>query len=453
MPVRRLSLAALLLTFVLLASCDAPDWHPQPPSPGDSDARLKIELFPSASGSASKTGADAALKTPEFLAISRYVVVESQPDPDNSEDAVRAAIKIRSDPQVLAVVGHSRSGTTRAALPFYAQAGIPVLMPSATSPYALYNFAEHEPWPSVDRLGKEPAYERFPNAFRLPPSDVPDQVDAIRATTKKLAGTDNVPLAKIDSIKIKTKVMIICETTRRDGSDVYTKPMCDSLRKKNDSRFSPLIAGYREIDLDTGDIYGIVTEVHAVKPSLIILVGYSEFARNLLEELKERQSTGGKMSDYTFIASEACFNPDLAQFGSKIYVTSSIDLAAVRCDTPEAQVLREAVKDKERTKPEPTEESFTFDALLILSGAVKDCELTLNRECITRYIENNHLVLQGACQKYFIEKGERQNAKYMVYSNACNGRAGSPLQPVWSVEKGGEQVHGDDKWKCSQSNQ
>jgi hypothetical protein len=34
----------------------------------------------------------------------------------------------------------------------------------------------------------------------------------------------------MDAIKAKFKVMIVCETTRRNGSDVYTKPMCNSLR-------------------------------------------------------------------------------------------------------------------------------------------------------------------------------------------------------------------------------
>jgi hypothetical protein len=44
------------------------------------------------------------------------------------------------------------------------------------------------------------------------------------------------------------------------------------------------------LDLDTGDIWGLVTEVHAIKPKIIIVLGYAEFARDLLEELKERLS-------------------------------------------------------------------------------------------------------------------------------------------------------------------
>src|SRR5581483_507313 len=86
----------------------------------------------------------------------------------------------------------------------------------------------------------------------------------------------------------RLKAMIVCETTKRIGSDFYTRPMCDALRRSQDRDFNALIAGYREIDLDTGDIWGLVTEIHAVHPQLIIFLGYPEFARNLMQELKER---------------------------------------------------------------------------------------------------------------------------------------------------------------------
>jgi len=75
----------------------------------------------------------------------------------------------------------------------------------------------------------------------LPPSDVPDQVNAIKAATKKLAGTDKPEAEELmDAIKAKFKVMIVCETTRRNGSDVYTKPMCNSLR----DNFTPVLPSF-----------------------------------------------------------------------------------------------------------------------------------------------------------------------------------------------------------------
>src|SRR5438067_1044325 len=249
----RVRAAAVCVSLLLTVSCSTSRWHPDPPQSADS--KLTVEVFFSPSNDSAKIGANAAEKTEEFKEISQYIKLTKRPDPDTTEEAVVMSKEIRSDPRVLAVVGHSRSGTTRAALPFYADAGIPVLMPAATSPYALYHFSQDAPWPSVDRLGKEPGHERFRNGFRLPPSDVPDQVDAIKAATKALAGTvgaDNDEA--MEAIKSATKVMIICETTKRNGSDVYTKPMCDSLHRDPDKKFSPLVASYREVDLDTGNI-------------------------------------------------------------------------------------------------------------------------------------------------------------------------------------------------------
>jgi len=439
----RARLAATCLFLVLTVSCGTNKWHPDPPE--SADLKLTVEIFFSSSNDSAKIGATAAEKTEEFKEISQYVKLNERPDPDTTEEAEAVAKEIRSDPRVLAVVGHSRSGTTRAALPFYEDAGIPVLMAAATSPYALYHFKQDQPWPSVDRLGQEPGYQRFTNAFRLPPSDVPDQVDAIKAATKALTGTGTDTDATMEVIKSATKVMIICETTRRNGSDVYTKPMCDSLRRDPDRTFSPLVASYREIDLDTGDIWGLVTEVHAIKPKLIILLGYAEFARDLLEELKERASAvGQKMSDYTFIMSDASLSaPDLTQFGSAVYVTTAINGEAVRCSSAEAKTLKDEVTGNNKRKEEPTEESYAFDAVLILAAAVKQCETTLDRRCVTRYLESNHANLHGACQQYFIEKGERQNASYSIYSG-CNGK----LMPRWAVEKGGKNIHDDGKWRC-----
>jgi ABC-type branched-subunit amino acid transport system substrate-binding protein len=445
MSKNKFQLAEVLFFLVTLSACGTGKWHPEPSAANE---KLRIELFWSDTGNSAQIGAAAAERTEKFQAIDKYVELHLRLDPDSSEEAVRVAREIRLDPRVIAVVGHTRSGTTRAALSFYADAGIPVLMPAATSPYALYRFNEHEPWPSVDQLGRDPAYPRYQNAFRLPPSDVPDQVDAIRVTAKKLAGTDKVESEDaIQQVAAKTKVMIICETTKRYGSDVYTKPMCDSLRKSQDPKFSPLIASYREIDLDTGDIWGLVTEIHAVQPKLIIFLGYPEFARDLLEELKERAPSGGKNGNpYKFILADASLTDDIAKFDADVYVTSPIDLTdSVRCGSEEARVLKNEVKMKNRQKEEPTDETYTFDAVLILAEAVKQCENTLDRHCIIQNLETNHNQLSGACQQYRIDRGERQNASYSVYSN-CNGR----LLPRWTVVKGG--IHEDESWNCPTSN-
>lgn len=432
--VSELFVLACLLASV--PSCSTGDWHSEAPAPNE---KLKIEVFWSDSGNNSKVAAKAAEATEAFQEVADKVKVDPVQDPDTPEEALKIAEGIRSDAHVLAVIGHTRSGNTRTALPFYADAGIPVLMPNATSPYALYRFPEAESWPAVDELGKNEVYARYQNAFRLPPSDVPDQVEAMRAATKKLAELER---QTVQNGKPKNlKAMIVCETTKRIGSDFYTRPMCDALRRSQDSDFRALIAGYREIDLDSGDIWGLVTEIHAIHPELIIFLGYPEFARNLMQELKERPADT-PISKFTFLLSDACLTPELTQFGARVYVTSPITSDdALQCNTPEAKLLRENIQKEEPDKTEPTDETYTFDAVMILAAAVKSCEQRLSRRCVLQYLETNHSQLMGACAKYQLDGGERQNASYEVYS-ACK----QSLMRRWSVAKGG--VYEDEQWKC-----
>ena len=60
-----------------------------------------------------------------------YVVFDSQGDP---EIALRLAETIVDDPQILAVVGPGFSGETKAAMPIFEKAGLPVVTASATNP-------------------------------------------------------------------------------------------------------------------------------------------------------------------------------------------------------------------------------------------------------------------------------------------------------------------------------
>jgi len=315
-------------------------------------------------------------------------------------------------------------------MPFYARAGIPVLMPNATSPYALFQFDEHAEWPSVKQLRNETSYSRFTNAFRLRPSDVPDQVSAMKLTLSTLE--------KLEGQK-KTKIVLICDTTSRNGSDIYTKPMCDDFL--NDTDINPMIVSYRPFSVDS-DIYGLVTEIHAAKPDYIVIIGYPELARDVLEELTERPQKGQKTLPYKFILPDASLQNYLIKFSPKIFVTSSFNGGESRaCDTSLENTLTEALRKKKPKGVALTDESYTFDAVLILAKAVKSCAAKLDRNCIMRYIETNHTHLEGACETYSVERGERQNAAFNV-SAVC----GSTFKVRWRAREGGRDLEENPKW-------
>lgn len=401
---------ALSCCLLLIVSCSKSDWHEDPSKAAESSdgRKLKIEVIGSSSDPMWK-GAEAANAAiiEKDKELNNLIVVETYDDSDDPEKAAEKAREIRKDQRVIAVVGHTRSGTTLAALPYYADAGIPVLMPAASSPYVFYSFDHSAIWPPVDKL--HTSYPRFNNAFRLLPSDVSeqdvaDQVRAIKLTTEFLAPLRREERRKREGVEGKDKretgnVMVICDTTKRTGSDIYTRPMCETLRR--DPIFATLLAAYRELELDAGDIYGLVTEIHAVKPDIIVLVGYPEFARDLLEEMKERAAQPGvqqPMSSYTFVISDTGKRNGLLDFGSAIYVTSPIKSGECHPDQGDAKI--------------PAEQVYAYDAVSVLAKAVTSCDRGVDRACVLGKLRKN---LAGACESYVMTGGEPTNAKYYVY--------------------------------------
>ena len=154
----RFIVAALWL--VLLVGCTDNEWHPKA---AESRSPLLIEVI--GGGSMKQAMIDATAAGFFSENADSVVKLEWRDDRENLDAARDIAHDLRDNPNVLAVVGHSKSGTTLAALPFYAQAGIPVLMPAATSPYVLYGLSATSPGPKADQL-LERGHPMFRNAFR-----------------------------------------------------------------------------------------------------------------------------------------------------------------------------------------------------------------------------------------------------------------------------------------------
>jgi hypothetical protein len=317
--------------------------------------------------------------------------------------------------------------------------------------------------PEIDVSKPDRSAPRYSNAFRLPPSDVPDQVHAIKLAIRKLKS--DVPLHD----GLRAKVMLVCDVTAHYRADVYTKPMCDSLSADANGETEYKIASSRKIDLDSGDIWGLITELHAVDPDFVVLIGYQELARDILQELTERSSTSKKLvSRYRFIMTEDCLHDEILKFFTNpknLYVTSPVaptkqdsraksnttvpkvsdtgtlerDVQRRRCDGMKEKI------EKMRTEQgvlhvENTDEGYAYDSVLILTSAVKKCQEmhSLNRGCVLDYLKENQQKLQGACETYHLDDGERQNAFYYVYSiNASTRR----FTPKWEARQEDSQLN------------
>lgn len=342
----------------------------------------------------------------EKLTQDYNVILVMREDDTNPTAAAEEARRDRTEPRILAVIGHSRTPTTIAALPYYAEAGIPVVMPSATSPYIPYKLNSNQPYPKLDKEGKASGVPRFSRVFRLPPKDVPDQTNAIAATTLRLLGTSH-----------DQEVMLVCDTS--NGAESYTRPICDAL--DDDPKLRPHIASYRTFNQDTGDIYGIVTAIHAFRPRYVIVISYPQVARVLLQEIQERSKLISKdAGKYTFIFSDSSMTAvsDLSSFGWPIFVTSSsrtLEDEESKSNS-RAQLLKNHTKRQNVT---PTDECYTFDAILLLKETLDLCKKEeINRACIAKQLSiQTHL--PAGCSEYRFVDGESAGAVYHVFT-MCN---------------------------------
>src|SRR5512140_2461067 len=60
--------------------------------------------------------------------------LDAQDDGGTAEGGASVANKLVADPQIVAIAGHIFSGATKAAIPIYEAANIPMMSPSATNP-------------------------------------------------------------------------------------------------------------------------------------------------------------------------------------------------------------------------------------------------------------------------------------------------------------------------------
>jgi ABC-type branched-subunit amino acid transport system substrate-binding protein len=247
--------------------------------------------------------------------------------------------------------------------------------------------------------------------------------------------------------------MLICDETTHSGAKVYSKPMCDYLEHfgthhdhlaTHDPDY--VIVSSRAINLDLGDLWGLITEIHAADPDYIVLVGYSELARDILQGLAERGSTGRKR--YKFIMTDGAFTDDLQKLQPKpdaeIYFTSpahphkqddcnsSILLKKAKQGAETDDKLDSPKPDGKRNNPPvpETAEAFAFDSVLILARAVENCRGHISRSCVLKFLQRQQILI-GRCESYDLHQGERQYANYYVYSESEKER---PLQPKWCAQ-------------------
>jgi ABC-type branched-subunit amino acid transport system substrate-binding protein len=196
-----------------------------------------------------------AIRTPSF----RLLPFD---DEDKNEVAERTALTIQQNPRVLAVIGHGITSTTQASGAYYVQAGIPFIVPLPTGELS----SETEP------------ARRFPNTFRLPPSDKRAQAPAIAVVVLQLLeGARNSQAGNPVSAHIVADI--------NGNVKAYSNPLAHAIQDILKAR-GEQAALTESMDLAStaADIYGEPTPAGAV----VVFCGYGNAAKLFLTSLRER---------------------------------------------------------------------------------------------------------------------------------------------------------------------
>lgn len=302
------------------------------------------------------------------------------------EQAVAIAKTLRDNPHVLGVIGHASSGTTRAALPFYSAAGIPVIMPIATSPDVMF--------PPNNITGESLPYS---NCLRLPPPDVPFQAAAVALTAIKI---------------LQAKRIITLKDTTGDAEE-YSRALEARIRGLLDP------VTHAGVSLES-DMTTTIKAVAAYQPDLIIFCGYGTTAIPLLSLIA---AEFGVEKAPAIILTDGSFSSDLATAGLNVYVTFPAPPPdSLRGAAPHKDAIKNAVM-KFRGDGLWSYELFGFDATLLLVDAINACNsnnIPVSRDNVLSELRETGRPLRGAHRDYsFGPFGEVSDPHYYVYK--CSG--------------------------------
>ncbi len=304
-------------------------------------------------------------------------------DADDGGKARDTARQLEAEPEVLAIIGHSISGTTRSAAEIYAQAAIPLIMPLATAQAAVFPVKVRD-----DQLEKSPA--RLSNCFRLPPSDDRVQAPAIAYLVEHL----------------QPQVVHIIED-EQGGAKQYASPLCGRIEKLLRAHHVQVDAAQSIVDEST--IHGVVEHIadrHGAK-DVVIFCGYQEYGNTFLKELSAAFQPHPENGP-SLVFSEA--SPDIQKKdrGFRVYRTGSYDPRT--CEN-----FHDKLGELTKSCPDASaEQVFGYDAVLFIHQALEKCGGQISRDCLLRQLRNTPALI-GSCFPYFLRDGENVISSYYVF--------------------------------------
>ena len=312
--------------------------------------------------------------SPTLKSVKNILEVVKEDDFGKTSEAKVLARQYHYDPLLLAVIGHSSSGTTQVASSEYRNAGIPILMPIATSPYV------------KGRL-----------SFRLPLNDEEGQAPVL------------VNLI-VDSLSAK-RVHIVRD--RSEDASFYTRPLVEAIRARLPRR---TFAWEDSVDFRSPNFDQLASSTKSSRADVILFVGYGSTAVRMFNVL--RTAYPDSLERPRIVLTDGCIAPDLSVEGFETYLTAPIpNLSVASCRGNEADTLRKYL-DPEGL---PNFQNYGYDAMLILATALKECrdKGRVSRKCLATELSKQQV--NGVCSIYQFKDYENTYGSYYVYNASSVG--------------------------------
>ena len=333
-------------------------------------------------------GVNHALQSAALKYIQKDIGVLYVDDGGNPACAARIADILAEQPHLLGVIGHSTTSCTKAALPAYASANIPVLIAAATNPSLLESTSK--------------------NCFRLPSND------AIQA----LVIADMI----VNKFGARTVFVVWDATAEASEYSDYLKTkiqhyLSNPALLTADKERTVIIEGSYPISLNPLNYTYLFRRIVSSAPDVVVFAGYGSLAREFLFGLDYEYSQYGDQSRPKVILTDGCKISDIKGYSFDTYLTFA------------APPLKgfDAFKNFNRGKLlspfqkmylQESFELFGYDAAVLLLTSAKvvlEREQSVSRRQIMRYLkENDHLI--PTLQPYAFSRGENTKHRYYCYS-------------------------------------
>lgn len=329
-------------------------------------------------------GVQAALLENALLcSLGSRIELRAFDDAGDPARAVAVAKTIISNPRILAVIGHGSSETTRQAAPYYATAGIPLLMPIATSPTAMY--------PPGAELTES---ARLQNCVRLPPSDLLVQIPAIAIAVRRHLSA--------------RRCVLICDVTR--GAAEYSA----CFRKSLPSYIGDLIVATQDFDREKDNPSAPVTMIRSLRPDTVIFCGYGTTASVLMNQIAKEYGDAS-LTPPRLLLSDGCMTLSIRPSGLQTLVLFPAPDLLSTPDEPRTRPHLGVLKKCIERGTLQSYQLFGYDSIVLLDAAMARAGGRVSRSTLLAALQSLD-EFHGAYARYCLKNGENHCAPYYIYS-------------------------------------